>query len=109
MREENERKVSQGREIPAVRLARRFRSARRRQRRRPRLSSTRNEGEVAGRGGGGATRKKVCRLQRSEKLRFRSQHRRHSSVSFSTPAPRRAVPPRIPFHMHPSATAATGI
>lgn len=88
-RKENERKLCQGREIPAVRLAQRFRGARWRQRRRPRLSSTRNEGEVVGREGrGGATRKKVYRLQRSEKLRFRSQHRRHSSASFLAPFPR---------------------
>jgi len=35
--------------------------------------------------GGGATRKKVYRLQRSEKLRFRSQHRRHSSLPPASP------------------------
>lgn len=88
-RKENERKLCEGREIPAVRLAQRFRGVRWRQRRRPRLSSTRNEGEVVGREGrGGATRKKVYRLQRSEKLRFRSQHRRHSSASFLAPFPR---------------------
>jgi len=50
---------------------------------------------------GGATRKKVYRLQRSEKLRFRSQHRRHSFASFSVPL--------YPLYMHLSATAATGI
>lgn len=82
------RKLSQRREIPAVRLARRFRVARWRQRRRPRLLLDEKRRRGRRSGGGGATRKKVYRLQRSEKLRFRSQHRRHSSASFAAPYPR---------------------
>jgi len=95
-REENERKLSQDGKF------RRFASldafARWRQRR-PRFLL--DEKRRRGRRSGGATRKKVYRLQRSEKLRFRSQHRRHSSASFSVPL--------YPLYMHLSATAATGI
>lgn len=58
--------------------------------------------------GGAARKKKVYRLQRSEKLRFRSQHRRHSSVpSFPRVTSFSAFPTCIPPRPQPQESEAT--